>query len=206
MRFLFILWLHPLLRLQRANCNFCVWPSTSFQQSFPMSRIYFLSHSFNYMPTAHNYALRWHKWFQQQRCNEQWTFSFSNRSGSWVRFSRKHGRLSLTSSRRLTGLHFRGSVAFGNDQSTFRELSKHINQSYKKSLGVYKFSFVRLLVWFLRGQLATGRRLKFAFCRGGWGGRFCPGALRQFTQWPYVDHPTLHLRSRHSASELLSPR
>jgi len=34
-------YIHCQLRLQRANCNFCAWHSTSFQQSFAMSRIYF---------------------------------------------------------------------------------------------------------------------------------------------------------------------
>ena len=80
-----------------------------------------------------NNALRWNRCFQQQRCTEQWTFSFSIHSGSWARFSRKHGRLSLISSRRLTGLYFLGCLA-QTMKAKVQSLQKH-------------FVFISQIIW-----------------------------------------------------------
>ena len=82
---------------------------------------------------TYNNALHWNKCFQQQRCTEQWTFSFSIHSGSWAGVSRKHGRLSLISSRRLTGFYFLGCLA-QTMKAKVQSLQKH-------------FVFISQIIW-----------------------------------------------------------
>jgi len=50
----------------------------------------------------------------------------------------------------------------------------------------------RLVIWFEWRQLASGRSLKFASCRGGWSERSCPWSAWPritITQWPWIEHP-----------------
>ena len=51
--------------------------------------------------------------------------------------------------------------------------------------------FCLFLIWFWWQQLAAGRSLKFASCRGGWGvNALNQVALRWFTQWRWIEPPT----------------
>ena len=43
-------------------------------------------------------------------------------------------------------------------------------------------------------QAAVSQRLNYVSCWGGWGKHSSQRALRRFTQWPSIEHPTLQLR------------
>jgi len=39
-----------------------------------------------------------------------------------------------------------------------------------------------------------------------WVNTLAQGVLRQFTQWPWIEHPTFQLRGGHFANELVPPQ
>jgi len=68
----------------------------------------------------------------------------------------------------------------------------------KHGLEIVKIFFFNFYCFcsFWRQQLAAGRSLNCASCRG-LRERFAQVAIRQFTQWPWIEHPTFQLGGRH---------
>ena len=65
--------------------------------------------------------------------------------------------------------------------------------------------FFLLFRWIWWRQLAARRSLNCASCQGSWVNALAQEALRQFTQWLWIEHPNFHLKGGHITTELLLP-